>query len=121
MEKLEIELGASRIQDVTVFRLTGPFTLSTMFDFQADLRKPGQKWAIVDLSGVPYMDSAGLGVLLGHFAHTQRGGYKFALTGISPRLRTIFEITHTDSLLPIFGTQDEAENNFEGGASAATT
>jgi hypothetical protein len=57
MEQMDIEVEASRIEDVTVFRLKGPFTLSTMFDFQADLRKPGQKGAIVDLSGVPYMDS----------------------------------------------------------------
>jgi len=104
MDQMDIELEASRIEDVTIFRLKGPFTLSTMFDFQADLRKPEQKGAIVDLSSVPYMDSAGLGVLLGHYAHTQRGGFKFALTGVSPRLRTIFEITHTDQVLPMFGT-----------------
>jgi anti-anti-sigma factor len=121
MEQMDIELGASRVKDVTIFRLKGPFTLSTMFDFQADLRKPEQKGAIVDLSGVPYMDSAGLGVLLGHYAHAQRGGHKFALTGVSPRLRTIFEITHTDQLLPIFDSQDEAEKSFEGGASSATS
>ena len=120
MEQIEIQQEPSRIADVTVYRLTGPFTLATMFDFQAGLRKPGQKGAVIDLSGVPYMDSAGLGVLLGHYAHAQRGGYKFALAGVSPRLRTIFEITHTDKVLPIFDTQVDAEKSFEGGAHVHT-
>lgn len=107
---MDVEQQPSRVADVTVFRLKGPFTLSTMFAFQESLREPALKGTIIDLSGVPYMDSAGLGVLLGQFAHTQRNGGKFALVGISQRVRTIFEITHTDEVLPIFATQADAED-----------
>ncbi|HWE51549.1 MAG TPA: STAS domain-containing protein [Bryobacteraceae bacterium] len=116
MEQMEIEQEPSRIADVTIFRLKGPFTLSTMFDFQAELRNPELKGSLIDLKDVSYMDSAGLGVLLGHYAHTQRGVYKFALTGVSPRLRTLFEITHTDQLLPIYPTQEDAEKTLESGS-----
>jgi anti-anti-sigma factor len=112
MDQMDIEQAPSRIADVTVFRLTGPFTLSTMFTFQSDLRGPGINGAIIDLAGVPYMDSAALGVLLGQFAHAQRNGQKFALAGITPKLLTIFEMTHTDQVLPIFATQADAENSF---------
>jgi anti-anti-sigma factor len=112
MDQMDIEQAPSRIADVTVFRLKGPFTLSTMFTLQADLRRPEVKGTIIDLAGVPYMDSAGLGVLLGQFAHAQRNGQKFALAGITPRVLTIFEITHTDQVLPIFATQSDAENSF---------
>ena len=106
---MEVERAASAAPDVTVFRLKGPFVLGTMFEFQAMLREPELKGVIVDLSGVPYIDSAGLGVLLGEWSHTQRRGYKFALVGMSARVHTIFEITHTDTVLPIFATQAEAE------------
>jgi anti-anti-sigma factor len=112
MEQMDIEQEPSRIADVTVFRLKGPFTLSTMFDFQGALRDTALKGTIIDLTGVPYMDSAGLGVLLGQFAHAQRHGNKFGLVGITPRVLTIFEITHTDQILPIFATQTDAENSF---------
>ena len=112
MEQMEIEQEPSGIADVTVFRLKGPFTLSTMFDFQGALRDAALKGTIIDLTGVPYMDSAGLGVLLGQFAHAQRHGNKFGLVGITPRVLTIFEITHTDQVLPIFATQADAENSF---------
>ena len=111
MDEMDIEQEPSRVEGVTVFRLKGPFTLSTMFAFQAGLRDPELKGTIIDLTGVPYMDSAGLGVLLGQFAHAQRHGHKFALAGITPRVLTIFEITHTDQVLPIFASQADAESS----------
>ena len=112
---MEIERVPSLVADITVFRLKGPFTLSSMFDFQAALRSPEVKGTIIDLSGVSYMDSAGLGVLLGNYAHTQRAGFKFALAGVSSRLRTLFEITHTDQVLPLFASQADAEKSFGAG------
>ena len=115
---MEIEREPSQFPDVTVFRLKGPFVIGTMFEFQSDLRDSSVKGVIVDLSEVPYIDSAGLGVLLGHWSHTQRRGHKFALVGMSPRVHTIFEITHTDTVLPIFATQSEAEASFSKVAAA---
>jgi anti-sigma B factor antagonist len=115
---MDVVREPSQVPDVTVFRLIGPFVLATMFDLQTAFREPGVKGVIIDLSGVPYMDSAGLGVLLGEWSHTQRNKYKFALVGISPRVRTIFEITHTDTVLPFFATQAEAEAGFAKSAAA---
>jgi anti-anti-sigma factor len=51
---------------------------------------------IIDLPGVPYMDSAGLGVLLVQSSHGQLAGLENALVGLSPWLLTMFEITRTD-------------------------
>lgn len=112
MEQMDLERAQGSNPDTTILRLTGPFTLATMFPFQAVLREPDLKSVVIDLSGVPYMDSAGLGVLLGHWSHTKRGGFKFALVGISPRVMTIFEITHTNSILPMFDTAADAEAAF---------
>lgn len=113
---MDFELRPSRIDDVTVFLLKGPLTLSTMFDLQSRLRDPELKGIIFDLSGVPYMDSAGLGVLLRQYTHTRIGGHLFALTGVSPRVSVNFEITQTDQVLPIFATQADAENSFAAGS-----
>ncbi len=116
MDTMEVTRDVSQIPDVAVFRLTGPFVLGTMFEFQAALREPGVHGVIIDFSGVPYIDSAGLGVVLSQWTHVQRGGYKFALVGMSPRVHTIFEITRTDTVLPIFATQAEAEAVLAGAA-----
>lgn len=89
-----------------------------MFAFQSLFREPDLKGCIVDLTEVPYMDSAGLGVLLGHFAHAERNGVKFAIVGVSPRIRTIFEITHTDQVLPIYPAAQDAMATFAKAANA---
>ena len=113
-----VERMPSQTADVTVFRLKGPFVLGTMFDLQATFREPEVKGVIIDLSAVPYIDSAGLGVLLSEWSHTQRAGYRYALVGMSARVHTIFELTHTDKILPIFPTQAEAEASFGKAATA---
>lgn len=110
MENMNFDRVPSRVANVTVFRLKGPFTLATMFDLQAAFRDPELKGAIIDMAGVEYMDSAGLGVLMQHFMHTQRGGYLFALSAVSPRVHKLFELTHTDKVFPIFATESDAEN-----------
>ena len=112
MDQLDIVQRTGTIADATVLGLQGPLTLGTLFQLQALLREPSLKNVIIDLSGVPYMDSGGLGVLLAHWSHAQRAGTKYALVGISPRVMTIFQITHTDSVLPIYATQEEAERAF---------
>jgi anti-sigma B factor antagonist len=118
MDTMVMEREPSQTPDVTIFRLKGPFILGTMFELQAAFREPGLKGVIIDLTEVPYMDSAGLGVLLGHWSHTQRGGHKYALVGISPRVLTVFKITYTDTVLPIFATTADAEASFASKAKA---
>jgi len=39
MEELQIEIVAGARPDVRILRLTGPFTLATMFDFQNIVRE----------------------------------------------------------------------------------
>ncbi len=114
MESLSVERETGSSPEVTIFRVNGPLVLWTMFDFQEMLREPALKDVIIDVSGVLYIDSAGLGVLLDRWAHAQHTGTKYALFGMTQRVHTIFEITHTDTVLPIFKTQAEAEAAFAG-------
>jgi anti-sigma B factor antagonist len=109
MEQMDIEQSDSTVPAVTVFALKGPFTLATMVNFQATLRDPAIDGAIVDMSAVPYMDSAGLSVLLGQWAHAQRVAKKYALAGMSPRVFTIFQVTQMDKVLPIYSSVADAE------------
>jgi anti-sigma B factor antagonist len=113
MNQLVIERTPSvAIPDVTIFHLKGPLTLSTMFAFQEALRDSSLQGTIIDLAGVDYIDSAGLGVLLSQFARAQRNSFKYALTALSPRVLTIFQITHIDNTVPIFATAADAESSF---------
>ena len=95
-------------------KLNGPLTLSTLFEFQTTSRKETVKPIIIDVASVPYMDSAGLGSVISLFASCQRTNRGFGITGISERIRTLFEVTHVDGLLPCFSTLEAADSAIAG-------
>lgn len=112
MDELKIQRTPGSASNVTIFTLHGPLTISTLFDFQTAVRQPDLKSTILDFSGVPYVDSAGLGIVLSHWAHTQRIGVKFATVGISERVQVLLEMTGVSKLLPHYRTVAEAEQSF---------
>jgi anti-anti-sigma factor len=117
MEELRIT-AADGQNGARVLRLEGPLTLRTIFDFQATARQEGSAPMIIDVSAVPYMDSAGLGSILGLFASAQRKQVDFAVTGVSDRIRTLFEVTHVEDVLPTFATVGDAEASMVKAAGA---
>ena len=94
-----------------VLTLTGALTLKVLFEFQSLLRKETEHNLIVDLSQVSYMDSAGLGAILGAYASCERSGRKFAVAGTSDRVKTLFEVAGVGTMLPQFDSLDAAEKS----------
>jgi anti-anti-sigma factor len=112
MDQIQIQQTPGSLSDVTILTLEGPLTIATLFDFQAAVRQPDLKSTIINFAGVPYIDSAGLGVVLSHWAHTQRVGLKFAVVGVSDRVKVLLDMTKVSSLLPLFPTAADAERAF---------
>src|SRR5215470_8045015 len=76
-----------------VLRLQGPVVLSTLFHFQSTLRAKDAVALIIDFTGVPYIDSAGIGALVGAYVTHNKEGRSLALVGVSPRVHTTLEVT----------------------------
>lgn len=111
-ENIEIQRAAGAGPKTTILHLNGPLTLATLFDFQTAVRQNGTTDTIVDLTKVPYIDSAGLGAILAHWAHTQNSKDKFAVVGASERVQVLFKLTKVDAILPIFPSIEAAERSF---------
>ncbi len=111
-EDLKIELLDSP-KGNRLIRLTGPLVLRSLFEFQATARKETGKSVILDISDVPYMDSAGLGAVISIFASCQRTNRGFGIVGVSPRIKTLFEVTHCDGLLPSFESIEAADGSLK--------
>ena len=92
-----------------IMHLDGPLTLATLFDFQESVRQQQATGLILALDAVPYMDSAGLGAILGAYVSCQRQGRRFALAGMTRRVLTLFEVARVDALVPRFDTVEAAE------------
>ena len=113
--RIQIENTASGVRK---FQLTGPLVLSTLFEFQDLARADSHSAIVIDLSGVPYMDSAGLGAILGVMASCQRKGRGFGITGATDRIKPLFCVTHVDGLIPTFDSVEIAERELSKAASA---
>ena len=116
-----IERKEGKASGTVIFRLCGPFTardmygsltpvgLRNMLDFQSTPGEPPPLVNILDLTDVPYMDSAGLGIVVGHYVSCQRKGIRLITAGAGPRVRELFKMTKVDTTIPMAITVDEAD------------
>lgn len=89
-------------------KLNGPLTLQNMFGFQNELATNKPPMMVFDLSGVPYMDSAGIGVLINYYVSAERNDRRMALAGANERVDALLVLTKVQGLLRSFGTVEEA-------------
>lgn len=107
---LTFDRCTGKLPGTRILVLNGPLTLRNMFELQGELRiDPQPALSILDLSGVPYMDSAGMGLVINHFVHCQNNGSKMVAVGVSPRVHELFKMTRVDSLVPQAPTVEAAE------------
>jgi anti-sigma B factor antagonist len=107
MDKLDIR-EVEGAGGVAVVHLSGALTLGSLFEFQDATRREWKSGLVLALGGVAYMDSAGLGAILGLFAASQRKGTGFALAEVGKRVMTLLEVSKVDGLVPRYGSVDEA-------------
>lgn len=98
-QELSYNTASGGKEGTLILSLMGPFTLGNMFQIQNELRTLKPAVLIMDLAGVPYMDSAGLGVIMNHYVSAQNNGRRFYLCGINDRVRALLETTKVDSVL----------------------
>jgi len=69
---LTIDRRDGRIPAPGLFSLTGPLTLRNLFELQTELRGSAPPpLTVIDLSAVPYMDSAGMGLVMNTYVRCQ--------------------------------------------------
>jgi anti-anti-sigma factor len=116
--KFNIEREAGAAPGSIIFRLTGPFTVRDMYGTLTPVAlrelletapvgdKPSLQ--IFDLTAVPYVDSAGLGMIATQYARCQRQGVHFVAVGVGPRILEQLRITHLDTIIPMAATTPSA-------------
>jgi anti-sigma B factor antagonist len=72
----------------------------------------GHKKLLLNLSGVDYLDSAGLGEIVGTFATVRRQGGALKLLGLTSRIRDLLSITKLLTVFETFDAEGEAVQSF---------
>ena len=73
-ESLRIEDQPGSQPGQRILRLDGALVMPTVFQFQSTVRSDTSQSLIIDFTNVPYVDSAGIGALVGAYVTRQHGG-----------------------------------------------
>jgi anti-sigma B factor antagonist len=71
---------------------------------------------VLNLAGVTYIDSSGLGTLVGVYSSARASGADIKLTGLGQRLRDVLQITKLVTVFEVYNSEQEAIAAFRRGA-----
>ena len=94
-----------------VLTVTGEIDMATAPRFRQRLLaliSGGAQNVVIDLSGVDYIDSTGLGVLMGGAKRVRSAGGDIRLVTTGPRLADLIELTRLDRVLDMFESVEAA-------------
>lgn len=107
----DLLLQTSQTGDWTVVEVRGEVDLYSAPRLKSvigDLTASGRNRIAVDLGGVEFMDSTGLGVLIGGLKRCREADGALALVAPAEPVRKVLTITGLDKVFPIYNTASEA-------------
>jgi len=108
LQELTVERYEGVAEDQRILLLKGPITIETTPQFERAVRSEQAETVILDLSDVPYIDSVGLGSLIATYVSHQKRGHCLVLTGVTPRVDRVMEITKVKDFFLMFPTTWQA-------------
>jgi anti-sigma B factor antagonist len=108
--KADIENQIKRIS------IEGEIDVYTSIDLKLELNTlvdDGNKKILIDLEGVTYMDSSGLGVLVALLKRIKQEEGELKLLNLPPSVEKIFELTRLTKFFEIFDEADKAIEAFK--------
>jgi anti-sigma B factor antagonist len=124
---MELSLATRTVAEHTVLEVGGEvdvYTAPRLRERLVELVDGGARHVVVDLVRVDFLDSTGLGVLVGALKRLRAAGGTFSLVCSKEPLLKIFRITALDQVFPIFPSVDAAtsaagDNDGDGSGPAA--
>ena len=111
-----MKIDIRTIRDVYILDCSGKITLGedTMLlrSTVKNVIQSGAKKILVNLVGVTYIDSAGVGELVGTYVTTGNSGGKLKLLGLTGKLREVLTITKLLTVFEVFDNETAAVLSF---------
>lgn len=107
----DLDLIVSRVDSIPVLSLSGDvdeFTCAKLRDKIRSLMDAGEFRLVIGVSGVNYIDSSGLGTLVGGLRRVAEHDGGLAISGTNPQIERVLSITGLNKILPVFEDDDSA-------------
>jgi anti-sigma B factor antagonist len=112
-----MEIVERTVNEVTVLDLKGKMTLGEGDEMLKDkinsLLAAGKKKLLLNLEGVPYIDSAGLGEVVRTYTTVSRQGGSLKLLNLTKRIEDLLSITKLLTVFDTFDTEAEAIKSYK--------
>jgi anti-sigma B factor antagonist len=102
---------------VSVLEVRGEVTAASekaLAEGYGEASTPGTRAVIVDFSGLEYMNSGGIGLLVTILVRANRQKQRLLAFGLNEHYRQIFELTRLDEAIGIHASEDEAVRAAKG-------
>ncbi len=113
-----MEIQERSVSGVTILSLKGGIVLGESDGLLKrkvdDLLRRGRRKVVLDLGGVPYLDTTGLSEIIGAYTTLCRHKGKVILLNPTPRTRHLFAISKLLTVFEIFDSEEAALRSFVG-------
>ncbi len=114
---MQLTITKQQVDDVAILELSGRMVLgdeTALFrNAVRDLVAAGKKKILLNLGGVSYIDSSGLGELVGAFTAVRREGGQIKLLNLQKRVRDVVQIVKLETLFEPFDDETAALASFD--------
>jgi anti-sigma B factor antagonist len=113
----ELELSERQAGDVTILDLSGPVRMGegsiALRDTTRRLADEGKKKILLNLGGVNYMDSSGIGELIANYTTVTRQGGQVKLLNLTDKIQNLLVITKLLTVFDSYDNEADALNSFK--------
>lgn len=112
-----MKFNERRVGEAVVVDLKGKLTLGSgdvrLRQIIRDLLDRGEKRIVLDLGGVSYMDSAGVGELVASYTTAEAQGAELKLLNLTAKIRDLLQFTQLITVFDTFDDEAEAVASFD--------
>ena len=107
-----MKVETKQVEGLKVIKLSGQVRISTQNEFKdffdGLVKESGKESVIIDMDGVGYMNSAGIGIIVDSYKRFKEQSGRMVLCNLASDINKLFEVTKLNKFIEIYGSESEA-------------
>lgn len=103
------------INNKLIIRINGDIDHHTCEEIRSkidnEIGRKNPKSIIFDMKNVSFMDSSGIGVIIGRYKQIMNNGGLAAMINLKPQIRRVYDICGLRKIIPIYENEAQAVKN----------